>query len=436
MINNLLLDTNVVIRNLDNILKSKSNVGIIIPMTVLEELDNIKTREGETGFLARESVRLLFDIRKYGRLNEWVKLDNDLSIKVESKFDDKLNISYVNNDDLILGTLSYCNNKYGTTTLLSNDINLCLKAEGLGFSFENVNENEDGFLYEGHIKIYTNEDVISQFYKQGYIDWQVVLEEEPIANTCVTMICETFNKQQALSIYRKGKLQKLNYGNNQVFGNIKGQNRQQKYLIEMLMDDDIRIVAVNSNLGTGKSFISTAVALQKVLEENKYKKILYIKPHEPMGQRDIGYLPSSKNEKLLDGYSGTIKNILENIFTEKENDGKGNLSYAEYLIEKGILQVEAMTFMRGMSYANYFIIIDEASNISKTDIKNITGRTGKGSKIVIIGDIDQRDNQKLNKYNNGLTHLISKFKSADIFATIKLDKSVRSEVAQLCVDRL
>ena len=433
---NYLLDSNVLIRNFDEILATKSDCGIIIPLIVLEEVDNLKKRDDLVGFLCRQVNKRLFEITKYGDISEWIRLENNVSIKVVSESDFELKLSYKCNDDIILGCLSYSDRTFGKTILLTNDINMAIKAKSLKFESQTTDEDKESDNYDGHISVEVEDSLIDEFYRNGKISWESVIEEKPYLNMCVTMISNSNDKKQALSIFRNGRLEKLRYGNTTVFGNIKAQNRQQKYLLEMLVDDDIKILAVSSPAGSGKSFMTTAVGLQKVLEEQKYKKIIYVKPLEAMGGKEIGFLPSSKNDKLLDGYSGTITNILENIFVEKEDSAKGKISYTEYLIEKGQLQVEAPTFMRGMSYVNSFIIIDESSNISQSDIKNIATRCGKNSKIVFIGDSLQIDTIRLNKYNNGLTYLISKLKDSEIFATIKLDKSVRSEVSQLCIDRL
>ena len=201
------------------------------------------------------------------------------------------------------------------------------------------------------------------------------------------------------------------------------------------VDNDDHIYITDGHIPTHNTFITAVVGLQKVLEEGNYEKILYVKPMEAMGGKDIGFLPDSKNSKLLGGYSGTIANILENIFTKREKQYTKQ-SYAEDLIERGQLQVEAMTFMRGMSYYKTFMIIDEASNISKKDIKNILTRCGEGSKCCVIGDCAQLDNNKLTQLDNGLQHSIENLKGSELFGTIRLDKSVRSDVAQLCVDRL
>lgn len=207
------------------------------------------------------------------------------------------------------------------------------------------------------------------------------------------------------------------------------------------VDNQDHIYITDGHIPTHNSYAATAVGLEKTMEQNIYDKILYVKPLEAMGGKDIGFLPDDKNSKLLQGYAGTINNILENIFAKSEKQTKNSnsqnqLSNAEYLLQKGLLSVEAPTFMRGMSYYKTYIIIDEASNISQTDIKNLLGRCGELSKVIIIGDSDQIDNPNLNSSQNGLTYAINKLKGSELFATILLDRSVRSDVAQTVADRL
>jgi len=435
---NYLLDTNVVLTDLIEMLNTREDFNIIISGVVLSELDNQKGRDGLLGYQARRAVRKLFEIRQYGDLNKWVKLENNVNIMIEDNFDKDLNLNYEKNDDEIIGCLSYCNHAHGKTILMSNDLCMCLKAEKFGFKTEQTTNKKDYDFYTGHIEIMTDDYKVNMFYDNKEIDWKEVMEEEPPKNMCVTLTSIENPKKQALSVYRKGRLTKLRYGHSDVFGGTKGKNRQQKYLLELLMDDDIKIVAVNSDAGTGKSYLGTIVGLEKTLEKNIYDKILYIKPLVAMGGQDIGYLPSDKNDKLLGGYAGTLNNILDNVFAKKrhEDEDDDNMSHAEYLMEKGLLQVEAPTFMRGMSYLNTYIIIDEASNVSASDIKNMCTRCGEGSKIILLGDGKQLDNSKVTVFDNGLQHVIESLKDEELFGTIKLDKSVRSSVAQLCVDKL
>lgn len=435
---NYLLDTNVLLEGLNDFLSTVENCGIIIPFIVLEELNNIKEkRDGEIAYKARRTMRDLFEIKKYGDLNNWVKLDNNVSIHVHHHFDDRLHLSYSCNDDIIIGCLSDSQKSFGNTVLVSADLNMLLKAEGFGLKTKNFKYEADSErFYSGQLEIEVEDFILNEFYNRSIMEWERVLESKPYQNQCVTIISKDNPKKQILTIFKNEYLEKLKYGEMEIFENIRGKNKEQKYLIELLMDDAISVVAVNSAAGTGKSFLCTAVALNKVMSNGSgYDKILYVKPLEAMGGKDIGYLKGEKNIKLLDGYSGTITNILENIFSERDKKYR-NFSYAEDLIERGLLQVEAMTFMRGMSYNRTFLIIDEASNISKKDIKNILTRCGEGSKCCIIGDADQIDGNKLTVLDNGLQHVIEKLKGENIFGTIRLNKTVRSSVAQICVDKL
>lgn len=413
---NYILDTNILLET--NGINHFMGKGVVhIPLVCIGELDNIKTnsKDSELKYYSRKTVRFIED-----------NLDKLNILKTDDTCLDKSMTSYEVIDDLILSTAMALPTE--NKILVSNDLNVRLKATGMGLASEKYTGADDLNEYTGHKEIIVDDCIIDDIYKYRC----VILDFDALENQCVTFISSSNNKKQAMTLFKEGRFKLCN--NINVYGTV-GKNRQQKYLMNLLEDDSIPLIAISADAGTGKSYLSTIMALHKVLEKRSFKKIVYVKPLEAMGGKDIGFLPENKEAKLLGGYAGTIENILENIFAEREMPYKKQ-SYAMDLIEQGVLQVEAPTFMRGMSYKDSILIIDEASNLSKADIKNLVSRIGENSRIFLLGDTEQIDNRVLSKWDNGLSHVIDKMKGQKLFATVKLDRSIRSDLSQLSVDLL
>jgi PhoH-like ATPase len=416
---NFVVDTNIIMADYKFFEKFKNNT-MILTEVLLEELDKHKKDLSAEGYNVRQFVKIIDKLRSLGNLSDGVVYEN---VTFKSICSSDLDLSI--NDNKIINVASLNN-----FSVLTNDINMRLKCDTFKVDVEGFNGRGTYDFYTGHEEIVCVDSDVDDIYSYGKIKYTG--DKELFQNQYVTLLSENNDKKQALTMFNNGELVKINEIT--AFGS-KGLNRQQKYALALMMNKDIPIVAINSEAGTGKSFLAVSAALELVLERREYEKILYIKPLVAMGGEDIGFLPDSKINKLLNGYSGTLVNILENIF-EKREKSYVKSSYAEDLIEKGVLQVEAPTYMRGMSYPNTIMIIDECENISVKDIKNICTRCGKNSKIFLLGDGKQTDVNKLDEFNNGLQHVIDKLKGQNIFGTVKLDKSVRSDVAQICVDLL
>ena len=210
---------------------------------------------------------------------------------------------------------------------------------------------------------------------------------------------------------------------------ITARNAQQRMALELLLSDDIPLVTLTGRAGTGKTLLALAAALHKVEDERRYKKLLIARPIVPMG-KDIGYLPGEKDEKLRP-WMQPIYDNLEYLFNAKKS---GDLD--KILMGLGSIQVEALTYIRGRSIPGQYIIIDEAQNLSRHEVKTIVTRVGEGSKIVLIGDPEQIDHPYLDSVSNGLTLIVEKFKSESISGHVTLEKGERSKLAQLAAERL
>ena len=207
---------------------------------------------------------------------------------------------------------------------------------------------------------------------------------------------------------------------------------EQRCAIDALMNDNIRLVTISGKAGTGKTLLAIAAGLEKVTNDNVYRKLLVSRPIVPMGQ-DLGYLPGTVEEKL----GPWMKPIFDNIdFLFTGQNMKGTGSYWGDLVRQGLLEMEALTYIRGRSIPYQYIIIDEAQNLTKHEVKTIISRAGEGTKIIMTGDVNQIDNPKLDSINNGLSYVIDKFKDQPIAAHISFSKCERSELADVASEIL
>jgi PhoH-like ATPase len=263
--------------------------------------------------------------------------------------------------------------------------------------------------------------MLNSFYEDGYIE----IDYPFLANQYVIMRSLINSKHSALGRYdKKLKAVVQLLFSDDVWG-IRSKNVEQSFAIDALLNDDIKLVSLVGIAGSGKTLISIAAALFKTLDEGKYDKILVSRPVIPMG-KDIGYLPGTLEEKL----APWIQPIVDNLEFILGGD-KHSTNRAKELIEQGMIKIEALTYIRGRSIPNQFILIDEAQNLSAHEIQTILTRVGEGTKIVLTGDPNQIDSPYLDATDNGLVHAIEKLKDNEIVASVTLTKGERSELADL-----
>ena len=412
---------------------------IVIPMKVLEEIDNHKKRQDSVGSNARGIIRKLDALREEGSLHEGVSLgENKGTLKVvrADLHDLPSGFTVDDPDHVIMGVAWQLQNSNPESqiVIVSRDINMRVMTDSLGLATEEYIENkvvdEESGLHTGFKEIEMSEMEIDAFYKDGYIDAaEEEIEDYDIKeNDSIMLKSEINEKKTALCRYRRGKFVKIRDYNKKGVWGVRARNKEQAFAFDLLMDQNIPLVSLVGKAGSGKTLMAIAAAIAQTIhdpfepQENMYKKIVLSRPVQPMG-KDIGYLPGTMEEKM----HPWLMPLQDNLQFLLGND---QATLEEYM-DKGIIEIEALAYIRGRSISNAFIIIDEAQNLSLHEIKTILTRVGENTKIVLTGDVEQIDNVYVNQTSNGLVHAVEKFKEYELAGHITLQKGERSALATL-----
>ncbi|MFW6014864.1 MAG: PhoH family protein [Halanaerobiales bacterium] len=430
------VDTNVLLDDPKAIFAFEENI-VILPLAVVEEIDNQKQRGNSIGHNARETSRILDGLRKKGRLNKGVELEQGGILRIVIDGKDLIlpaGLSSTKMDNRIISTAIHLknDNPEKEVILVSNDINMRLMADAFGLKAEEYLSNRlrDEEIYTGIHEFNVSHDIIDIFYKENSLDISALeIGDVKIYPQEMIQLNAVDRQSSAIARYDGNKIVPLYHSNVSAWG-IKPRNREQKFAMELLLNDSIKMVTLMGKAGTGKTLLALAAGLMKVTDEEAYKRLLVARPIVPMGN-DLGYLPGSKEEKLQPWMQPIFDN-LELIL----NTGNSSDFTFEYLVEKNLIQIEALTYIRGRSVPNQYIIVDEAQNLTPHEIKTIITRAGKNTKIVFTGDPYQIDNPYLDLHNNGLTHLANSFHKQEIAGHITLVKGERSELARIASNLL
>lgn len=437
------VDTNVFLQDPYAIFAFEDN-DVVIPAVVLEEMDSKKHALDQAGKNARVFSNLLDKLRTEQPIYEGVRLHNGGTLRIELVEHSYVDNFFIENtiDNRIISVahkLKEIESKSENprpVILVSNDTLVRVKADVFNipaerYKSDQVIDTEDN-LYKGFKEINLDPRKIDDFYSNGTLDLNELKEQESVfyPNEFVLLKDLYGGSSSAIGIVsnkEKEKLMKLVHKEPIAWG-IAPKNIQQRMALDVLLREDIPLVTMIGKAGTGKTLLAIAAGLSKV-EEGSYKKLLVTRPVVPLG-RDIGYLPGEKEEKLRP-WMQPIYDNLEFLFQTK-HDGEldGILSGLNWI------EVEALSYVRGRSIPGQFIIIDEAQNLTKHEVKTIVTRVGEGSKIVLMGDPEQIDHPYLDKYNNGLTYIVEKFKNEVLSAHVTLVKGERSALAQRAADIL
>jgi PhoH-like ATPase len=426
------IDTNVFIHRPDAILSFRDN-EIVIPLWVLEELDNLKKSREERGRNARESIRLLDELSRHGNLKEGVKMDNGSTLSVWLSNTRNLDSMPVDletdkNDNKILLAAYSLQQEGKRVFFVSKDISARLKATALGIKavdYEKQKVNIDT-LYKGYTEMDVGQDSLHELKSAGAIPWNSRL----VPNEFV-VLREAKSRETALSRYNDGEAYLQFIAPIEGVCGIRPLNRNQEMALNLLLDDSISLVTLVGKAGTGKTLLALAAGLNKALTEDRFSRVLLARPIIPMG-KDIGYLPGDKIDKL----SNWMQPVYDNLEYILSVDRKLRDLTVDQLINRRLIEIEALTYIRGRSLPNQFIIIDEAQNLSPHEVKTIVSRAGTGTKVVLTGDPYQIDTPYLDSNSNGLTFLVEAFKGQKPFGHITLEKSERSPLAEMAAELL
>ena len=435
------LDTNVLLHSAAA-LESFADNEIVIPMTVLEELDKFKRNQDELGRNSRRVIRKLDQLREKGSLFTGVCLDNaaepDLSGSLRVVISDGFlfeNADMSVPDNRILNVASTLKKQFPDRQVIfiTKDINLRLKADAFGikvqdFEKERVDYNE---LFTGSRTENVSGELIDQFHQEKSIPVPDGMNIQP--NEFVLLQDAVNSKHAAFGWRRFDRLEKLHDGIAEHVWNITPRSREQRMALHLLMDPEIPLVTLVGKAGSGKTLLALAAALELTEKQNVYSRILVSRPIIPLGN-DIGYLPGDKDEKL-DVWMQPIYDNLEFLLRSDKRESSARRQIEEMKRNKK-LEVEALTYIRGRTIPNQFVIVDEAQNLTPHEVKTIVSRCGEGTKIVLTGDPDQIDNPYLDASSNGLTNIVEHMKHLPLSGHVTLMKSERSPLAAAAAEFL
>lgn len=436
------LDTNVLLQDPYSIFSFKDN-DVVIPAVVLEEVDSKKRYMDEIGRNARQISRLIDNLRETGKLHEKIPLENGGTLRIELNHRSFHQLQEIfvekTNDNRILAvaknlSLEEQKKKDGrTVVLVSKDTLVRVKADAIGLVSEDFLSDrvvENDHLYTGFTDVQVTLDLLNKFYEKGKLPISEIGNGIYYPNEFLILKDVLGSSSSALAMVDSSRkfIKKLVFDHEHIWG-IRPRNVQQTMAIELLLKKDLPLVTLIGKAGTGKTLLALASGLMQTEDFGEYKKLLVARPIVPMG-KDLGYLPGEKEEKLRPWMQPIFDN-LEYLFNTKK---PGELE--AILAGMGSIEVEALTYIRGRSIPDQFIIIDEAQNLTKHEVKTILTRVGDGSKIVLMGDPEQIDHPYLDAFNNGLSYVVERFKDQQIAGHVKLVKGERSGLAQLAADLL
>ncbi len=451
------LDTNVLLHNAQSIFKFAEH-EVVIPLAVIEELDTFKKNNDETGRNARTVTRALDRLRSQGALFEgvvWNEQGGSIRVaRSQPRADFALDLDKA--DNRILAVAADLHRAGERTIFISKDINARVKSDALGIpaeDFEHDHVSAD-FLHAGYIVAKVPGEIIDELYDERQLRMDRLAEFkaytpdgahevaiEPVANQFILLIDEFDDHHTGLAriLADTGAAIPVTGPRKPVYG-IMGRNVQQTMALELLLDDDVKIVTLTGPAGTGKTLLALAAGLHKTLKEERFDKLLTARPIMPLG-RDIGYLPGDKDEKLSMWMQPIFDNISYLLSTrgshvDERPESRTAEQRLDQLMATGRVVMEPLTYIRGRSIPHQFMIVDEAQNLSPHEIKTIVSRVGDGTKIVLCGDIFQIDNPYLDAQSNGLAHCIERFKGQRIAGHVSLSKTERSNLASLAAEIL
>lgn len=416
-----ILDTSVLLYDRCSI-HSFDNNDVVIPLVVLDEIDRFKEKSGLLGENARYINRFLDGLRSQGSLYKGVRLENNQGVRVEPVFEPSIPaiLDKTCGDNKIIGAALHLKEKIDNVVVVTKDINFRVKCDALGLPAEDYYKDK---IVNNSSEIYTGQKIISisdvelfeEFYNKGTLPLSK-LDENLYPNQ---FVIGKMGNQSLLGVVKNNKLHSLTCELDDLI-KINARNKEQKFALDLLTRDDIPIVTLTGIAGSGKTFLTLMSALSG-LNEGRYERIVVTRSLQPVG-REIGFLPGNIKDKM-DPWVSPIVDNFRHAFKD--------VNYFELMQEKGKVEVAPLAFIRGRTFNNSFIIMDESQNATIHELKTIITRVGEGSKIVLLGDIEQIDTPYIDSLSNGLTIIVEKFKKEELSGHVTLIKGERSKLATL-----
>jgi PhoH-like ATPase len=433
-----ILDTNVLLHDPQALFRFEDN-DLVIPMTVIEEIDRFKKELSETGRNARQFSRIMDGLRAKAKLIEGVELETGGHLRVDLYTEEHMKglppeLRTDRGDNRILAVaLDVKSRSEKMVILVTKDTNLRIKADAIGLTAEDYESDKVSLedLYSGTGQVFLPRDDIDRFYSQGFLP----MKEEFLPNQCLTLMDAANPSHTALARYNRALRQAvplLRAPKEGLWG-VHSRNREQQFAFDLLLNEDIQLVTLVGKAGTGKTLLAIAAGLHKSADEGQYSRLLVSRPIFPLG-RDLGFLPGDIEEKLSPWMQPIFDNV-ELLLGAVEEGSKRKRGYKE-LVDLGILEIEPLTYIRGRSIPKQYMIVDEAQNLTPHEIKTIITRAGEGTKIILTGDPYQIDNPYIDSASNGLTYVVEKFKGEEIAGHVTLNKGERSCLAELAANLL
>jgi PhoH-like ATPase len=431
------LDTNVLLHD-PGALTSFADNEVVLPFTVVEELDKFKKGSDEMGQHARQVIRFLDRLRGKGRLAEGVPIEEtggSLRVVMDDDPPEHSVLRRRTADDRIIGVAYRLAQADKPTTFISKDINARIKSDALGIRTMDFEKSKVNFeqIYRGFREVTVDRPTVERLLKEKHVrpplddllpnEFVILRDAEDAARAAIGRFDP---RQKALLALRFGE---------KTYQNVSARNPQQQMAVELLMLDEVRMVTLLGPAGTGKTLLAVACGLHKTIAEKRYEKLLVTRPIIPFGQ-DIGYLPGAKEEKLYQWMQPIFDNLAYILRTRKTGGDGGMDERITALLDSGALELEALTYMRGRSIPGQYILVDEAQNLTPREVKTVASRVGDDSKIVLTGDPWQIDNPYLDSSSNGLSYAAERMKGLDLVGHVMLEKSERSDLASLAAQRL
>jgi PhoH-like ATPase len=434
------LDTNVLLHDPNAIFSFQDN-DVVIPLVVIEEVDGQKRRQDEVGRHGRLVAHHLDQLRLQGKLSEGVGLRHGGKLRIELKHESRHHLPNdldpTKPDNQVIALTLQLREEHPDTPviLVSKDINVRVKADALNLVAEDyetdkiVSRDED--LYDGMTTLQVPPEEIEAFTKTSVYTPQ---NGRIYCNQFVHFKSLNGTKSSALGRFDAETHQVLALApiKKEIWG-IQPKNLGQRFAFDLLLDERIPLVTMTGQAGTGKTLLALAAGLHKVLDQHRYRRLLVTRPVIPMG-KDVGYLPGDKDEKLrpwMQPIYDNLEYLMGGIYKEQMA-----ADMIRHIQEKGIFEAEALTYIRGRSIPQQFIIVDEAQNLTPHEVKTIVSRAGEGTKIVLTGDPNQIDHPYLDFRSNGLCYAVEKFKDNPLAGHVTLTKGQRSELAEMAAKLL